>query len=379
LKSDDHPGFNFARKTALPMNQNQFEVAVIGAGIAGLTCAQQLAQAGYRVVVLEKSRGLGGRMATRRLQGTWADHGARYLELKPNQPNEFHQLVQALSARGIIVPWGQSFYHLSESGLKLALESYPRYVAPLGMSAIAKYLAQGLEIRLNQRVIGLHLSEIATYPNLEINWQIVSESAAPISAASLVIAIPAPQALDLCEPLAAKGLAPEFVRALQDATYAPCLSVIAGYPEKFQSEVSQLGWQAIEVIDDPILDWVGVDSSKRTQVTQPIMVLQSTAAFAKSYLESTELDLAGQAMLNHAGQHLLPWLAAPSWLQVHRWRYAFPRNLYPAASLQAPMQQLLICCGDWCGGNSVADALKSGLAAADRLNDQLDRRSLPGI
>ena len=55
------------------------DVAIIGAGVAGLTCAQQLHQAGYKVVVLEKSRGVGGRMATRRIEETYVDHGVRYL------------------------------------------------------------------------------------------------------------------------------------------------------------------------------------------------------------------------------------------------------------------------------------------------------------
>ncbi len=44
-----------------------FEIAVIGAGVAGLTCAQKLQQTGRRVVVFDKSQGLGGRLATRRL------------------------------------------------------------------------------------------------------------------------------------------------------------------------------------------------------------------------------------------------------------------------------------------------------------------------
>ena len=57
-----------------------FDVAIIGAGLAGLTCAQQLHQVGYQVVIIEKSRGVGGRVATRRLQDTRADHGVRYLE-----------------------------------------------------------------------------------------------------------------------------------------------------------------------------------------------------------------------------------------------------------------------------------------------------------
>jgi renalase len=58
------------------------EVAVIGAGIAGLTCAQKLQQAGKSVVLIDKSRGLGGRLATRRLAGTHADHGVCYLQAK---------------------------------------------------------------------------------------------------------------------------------------------------------------------------------------------------------------------------------------------------------------------------------------------------------
>ena len=63
------------------MNKSQkFDIAIIGAGIAGLVCSQELQQAGYSVVVLEKSRGVGGRMATRRVSGSRADHGVRYLE-----------------------------------------------------------------------------------------------------------------------------------------------------------------------------------------------------------------------------------------------------------------------------------------------------------
>lgn len=56
------------------------KVAIIGAGMAGLTCAQDLAQCGMDVVVFDKGRGLGGRMATRRTDGSFQfDHGTQYL------------------------------------------------------------------------------------------------------------------------------------------------------------------------------------------------------------------------------------------------------------------------------------------------------------
>ncbi|MBC7822907.1 MAG: FAD-dependent oxidoreductase, partial [Candidatus Parcubacteria bacterium] len=75
------------------MTDSHFDIAVIGAGVAGLTCAQQLHQAGYRVVVIEKSRGMGGRLATRRLQGTHADHGVCYLKPKDDR---FKALITTL-------------------------------------------------------------------------------------------------------------------------------------------------------------------------------------------------------------------------------------------------------------------------------------------
>ena len=119
-----------------------FDVAVIGAGMAGLTCAQLLRQAGYSAVVLEKSRGLGGRVATRRLEGTCADHGARYLEPKGESLKRF---VHVLSAHSIIKPWTDTTHTCDPVNGQLTPASptnwCPYYVAPAGMSAAGKFLA----------------------------------------------------------------------------------------------------------------------------------------------------------------------------------------------------------------------------------------------
>ena len=50
-------------------------IAIIGAGLAGLTCGKALQQAGHDVVIFEKSRGIGGRLATRRAEPFYFDHG----------------------------------------------------------------------------------------------------------------------------------------------------------------------------------------------------------------------------------------------------------------------------------------------------------------
>jgi predicted NAD/FAD-dependent oxidoreductase len=58
-------------------------IGIVGAGMAGLSCATLLAAAGHRVVLFDKGRGPGGRMATRRVATDLGevvfDHGAQYL------------------------------------------------------------------------------------------------------------------------------------------------------------------------------------------------------------------------------------------------------------------------------------------------------------
>jgi predicted NAD/FAD-dependent oxidoreductase len=113
-----------------------FDVAVIGAGMAGLSCAQRLRQAGYSVAVVEKSRGAGGRVATRRVQGTRADHGARYLE---PQGDAVQGLIEVLVDRHILKLWTDSVGEFRQGEMFSIPSSC--YVAPAGMNAIGKYLA----------------------------------------------------------------------------------------------------------------------------------------------------------------------------------------------------------------------------------------------
>lgn len=140
------------------------DIAVIGAGIAGLVCAQQLSQAGYSVLVVEKSRGLGGRLATRRLHGTWADHGACYLKPK------------------------------------------------------GELLGRFVEILLNQRVI-------AITPTPENSWRLTLESSnEELTAKALVVAIPAPQTVMLLSPLGESVLDAVFLDNLRSVEFYPSIS-----------------------------------------------------------------------------------------------------------------------------------------------------------
>ncbi len=348
-----------------------FDVAVIGAGMAGLSCARRLRQAGYSVAVVEKSRGAGGRVATRRVQGTRADHGARYLE---PQGEAVQGLIDVLVDRDILKLWTDNVWEFR--GGELSASPNSCYVAPAGMNTIGKYLAQDLEIWFGRRVQAIsttnnqmwHLSLEVTDDNLDTPQELIAKA--------VVVAIPAPQALMFLN--SEIGLQSDFLDKLRSVDYDPCITVMAGYPAERESDLSNLNpqWKTVAFPNHSELAWIGLDSSKRLESVQPVFVVHSSANFAEKYLESVDLPTVGQQLLDRTSEHLIPWLKEPEWLQVHRWRYAFCRNPLPVSCLPAAGTLPLVCAGDLCGEGQIEAALRSGLAAANWMNSQLQNLPL---
>ena len=346
------------------------DVVVIGAGLSGLTAAGQLHQRGYRVRVVDKSRGLGGRVATRRLATTSLDHGCRYLHpfadpaLSP---------IPALLASGILQPWQPETFALEANGSIRATATATLYAAPQGMSAVAKALAAGLTIHRHWRATAL--------TPMPQGWHIEGEGLDPdsqgeisaLEARAVVVAIPAPQAAALVAATAQPHDAiSDLVQQLQTVAFDPVITVMAGYSPQISPWLSQQtapgGWM---VTGDahPTLGWIALDSSKRpaakaAEPKESVVVLHSSAEFAAQAIDRPDLESVGQDLLAIAAKPLAPWLSSPEWMQVHRWRYGFVRQPLGVSVLSSPAWPTFVGCGDWCPGGQVEGAIASGHQAA---------------
>ncbi|MEM6254052.1 MAG: FAD-dependent oxidoreductase [Cyanobacteria bacterium P01_D01_bin.156] len=342
-------------------------IAVVGAGIAGLTCGQRLRTAGHEVIWLEKSRGVGGRMATRRLgDGAWADHGLRQW---PTEAPQLHELTNDLKQERLLVPWSaQSFLWQGQ------LEPQPGevYCSASGINAIAKHLAQGANIQRQQQVTAL----IKTNSGWRLTTHTPDNQTHHVDTDAVVLAIPAPQAHPLLSPFLDRNLS----AALSAVSYAACLSLMATYRDlpNLPKLDHARGWHI--TTKKPAIAWVSLESSKpKISPETYVLVIQSQAEFASDYLKQLDAIPEDQAALDQlqntttaqlleATTKILPGLGQPATHRLQRWRYSTVSHPYPNALLKTSWDSL-VGCGDWCGSRqtSLENAYTSGIAAAEHI------------
>jgi len=186
-------------------------VLVVGAGVAGLTAARQLVDT-HSVTVIDKARGVGGRLATRRVGDATFDHGAQFFT---THTDEFADQVESWCAAGVARPWFRGQVGPDGVGSE---DGHVRYRGVGTMNAVAKHLARDLDVRLSSRIVAI--AAVAD------EWSVLLADGSTVSADALVITAPVPQALELLDagdtPLDAGDRA-----ALEIIRYDPCLAVLA--------------------------------------------------------------------------------------------------------------------------------------------------------
>ena len=329
-------------------------VVVVGAGIAGLACARAMADAGLAVRVLEQDRSVGGRMATRRVQGQPVDHGAQYVTA--SDPG-FEALLRRLAATGLAEPWATELHRYERGHIKPggARETgRVRWAFPDGMSTLARHLAADLDVRRQARVTGL--------ARAQRGWLVTTAAGAEQPARAVVLAVPAPRAVPLLD--AVPGLA-ELAGAASSVRYDPCWVLAAGYPA-----APPPVWRGVFVEDDPAVAWVCHDSSKRHGPPATALVTHATGGWTSDRLDRdparVEADLVA-ATVRVVGR----WAAVPAWAVVHCWREAQLARGVDDPWLLAAGHAPIGLCGDWCAGPKVEGAWRSGHGLGAALAERL--------
>lgn len=325
------------------MESHQHTIAIIGAGIAGLTCARELVAEGFHVTVFDKGRSPGGRTATRRGQSDCAfDHGAQYFTARDP---EFQKVTADWIRRGVVAEWHGRIVRL-EDGVVTETTPLPRYVGTPGMSAMAADLAVGLHVHSGIQVVRVNRDAAG--------WKVTTatrEIHGPFQ--TLVVTLPSPQTAVLLEdhPFAALAAA---------VPMTPCWAVMVAFDSKID-----LPWDGAFVHSSP-LSWVARNSSKPGRDQQlDSWVLHASSEWSAMQVEQSPEVSAAELLAAFAGLAQTP-LPHHRFLQAHRWRYSLGSDPAERKTL-VDRENRLIVCGDWLSGGRVEGAFLSGIDAACRM------------
>ncbi|NJN74347.1 MAG: NAD(P)-binding protein [Limnothrix sp. RL_2_0] len=321
------------------------DVVVIGAGLAGIHCAQSLSKQGFSVALFDKSRGIGGRLATRRVDNIRLDHGLPSWEILGEHTAK---LTKQLLAADMLQPWLvlESDENIPAAWRRGELKTH--FMAPDGMTAIAKFLASEITIHRAH-----HLVELKAESD---HWQLLFQNESVVLARTVILAMPYPQIQPLIEEFS------PLSKRLDGISYEPSLSLMLGYA----SLSLDFPWQELRLDNHPIFRKIILDGQKRSPQSATLVV-QTHEDFAQSYLDAESLD-AATAQIIETLQNTFD-ITPPLWSQIHRWRYALPKNILNCPYLALGTSLPLIACGDWCLGNGIEGAIASGIAAAESLTN----------
>jgi renalase len=327
-------------------SRNAKNCLIVGAGISGLLAGDALQREGWTVTVLDKGRGVGGRMATRRVGGGTFDHGAQFFTVRGDR---FSDLVERWLEAGAAAEWSRGF---ADSEGTPNEDGHSRYRGASGMTSIPKYLARGLDVRTNERAVRADAGAG--------NWEVACESGLRLEASALLLAMPVPQALKLAT--SGDYELPSRARQQLDAvSYDPCLALMA----LLHGPTGVPGPGGMQIKGEP-LDWIG-DNQRKGISDLPAITIHAGPKWSLAHFEDAEADVTRQ-LLSLAGDRLGTDLSARVvGSSLARWRYSWVTNAHPDPFLAASVDPALLFCGDAFGQPKVEGAALSGLAAADYL------------
>lgn len=306
-------------------------IAIIGAGVAGLSAAKQLVGAGYQVEIFDKGRGAGGRLSTRRLSTSLgdfsADHGAQFFTVRDEA---FAAEVAALEATGQVAIWQGPFRERARDKV---------YVGAPKMNQFVKGLSEDCIVHWGERVTRIE----GTAGHLQLQFE---GGQARGAYEHVIVAVPAEQAVDLLEEPA-----PDLAKTVATVRTAPCWAAILVLGDTLDVPFNGAQFQG-----GP-LRWIARNSSKPGREGAEVWVLHANPSWSADHIEDAPETVLSD--LTHAFAEAVggrPNIVATS---THRWRYAMTVNPLGKAFLTDPDAGISTC-GDWHLGARIEHAWLSG-------------------
>jgi len=329
---------------------NRVTCLVVGAGLAGLVAARELRRRGVGVVVFDKGRGAGGRLATRRIGDAVFDHGAQFFTVREA---EFGRHVDEWLRAGVVREWCCGF---ADGDGMLRADGHPRYCGTSGMTGIAKYLATDLDLRT-----GVRVERVVARDG---GWDVTTDAGESWRAASLLLTPPVPQSLALVES-GGFILDAESRASLARINYDPCIAVMA----TFAGMVTLPPPGAVQIEGGEPVYWIADNNRKSVSPRASTFTIHAGADFSRAHWEADDALIVATLMghaakfWRDAGGQPIEKVEVENW-QVKRWRYSKPAVMHAERFLAVRTPPPLVFAGDAFGDARVEGATLSGLAAA---------------
>jgi renalase len=337
-------------------------LAIIGAGMAGLSAARRLMdlRPDAGIVIFEKSRGPGGRAATRERHGARFDHGAQYI--KAPTP-ELESLLRMAGAGESLVDIGRPVWTFDGTGRiepgDPAQNAEPKWIYCEGITTLAKALARGFDLRYESRI--QHIDRANG------SYLLFDESDAIVAAADAVLLTPpAPQTQAI---IAASALPPEpqasILAELARATYRPCLTLTLGYPPTLRE---QPFYALVNIDRQHPISWLAYEHLKPGRRTgdQHILIAQMAPGWSADHWDDALPELTAH-ITRIVSELLGESLPAPRWADRQGWRYALPDRGAEFERLNRALPGLYFA-GDYTAGQGrVHLAIEQGWRVAEHI------------
>ena len=312
------------------------DCAIIGSGISGTFAALYFKRFGIsNISIFDKSRGVGGRLATRRIENGKFDHVAQYLNIE--EIRHVPEIVSLIKNK-IIFKWGEM----------------DRYVAEEGMTNISKFLLSDLDVKKEHKLLRIN--------NLDDKIELVFENGETFYSKSIIFSCPIPQTIEIFENSKIEVKESSFNK-LKKIEYNPCIVILIEGKTRADSLEEDFG----QNFSSGNISWIADNNKKRISERNNFFTVQCSSDFSQLNIDKNYDEIA--SLIDKDLRNI--FTDEYKILSNHKWRYSTPKTFYKnELSIDVGKNIFIGICGDAFTNGKFDGAVKSGINIVTKYLDR---------